>query len=62
MMKQFIKDYKELCGATGNFYKKHWFGCILMNLVTFGGFAVYLKGHKIKAKLKAKFHKNKKES
>ena len=32
-MKKFFKDYGELCKSTGRFYKNHWFGTIIMNLV-----------------------------
>lgn len=34
-MKKFIKDYGELCKSTGRFYKNHWFGTIIMNIVVF---------------------------
>lgn len=30
-MKQFWKDYGELCKDTGRFYKKHWKGVIVLN-------------------------------
>lgn len=30
-MKQFWKDYGELCKETGRFYKKHWKGAIVLN-------------------------------
>lgn len=32
-MKKFFKDYGELCKSTGRFYKNHWFGTIIMNIV-----------------------------
>ena len=35
-MKTFFKDYGELCKTTGNFYKKHWLGTIIMNVVVSG--------------------------
>lgn len=35
-MKRFFKDYGELCKTTGNFYKKHWLGTIVMNVVVSG--------------------------
>ena len=35
-MKTFFKDYGELCKTAGNFYKKHWFGTIVMNVVVSG--------------------------
>ena len=41
-MKQFWKDYGELCKETGRFYKKHWKGCVLLNLAIIGAeFAYY---------------------
>lgn len=41
-MKQFWKDYGELCKETGRFYKKHWKGCVLLNLAIIGvEFAYY---------------------
>ena len=30
-MKNFWKDYWELCKDTGKFYKKHWKGVVLLN-------------------------------
>lgn len=33
-MKGFFKDYKELCDMTGQFYKQHWFGTIVMSVAT----------------------------
>ena len=35
-MKTYFKDYGELCKQTGNFYKKHWLGTIVMNVVVSG--------------------------
>lgn len=41
-MKQFWKDYGELCKETGRFYKKHWKGVILLDAVIVGAeFAWY---------------------
>lgn len=41
-MKQFWEDYGELCKETGRFYKKHWKGCVLLNLAIIGAeFAYY---------------------
>ena len=36
-MKGFFKDYKELCDMTGQFYKQHWFGTIVMSVATVKG-------------------------
>ena len=35
-MKTFFKDYGQLCKDTGKFYKKHWLGTIVMNVVVSG--------------------------
>lgn len=60
-MKTFWKDYVELCKDTGKFYKKHWFGVIVMNVAVVGAeFAWYFRGT-IKDKLESKFHKNEEE-
>ena len=41
-MKQFWKDYGELCNDAGRFYKKHWKGCVVLNLAIIGAeFAYY---------------------
>ena len=32
-MKTFFKDFGELFKTTGGFYKKHWLGTIIMNVV-----------------------------
>lgn len=42
-MKQFQKDYGELCKETGLFYKKHWKGVILLNAVIFGAEVAWFK-------------------
>ena len=40
-MKEFWKDYGELYKETGRFYKKHWKGCIVLNVVTLGAELAY---------------------
>lgn len=35
-MKNFWKDYKELCSQTAKFYKDHWKGVIVLNAVVIG--------------------------
>lgn len=40
-MKQFWKDYGELCKETGRFYKKHWKGVIVLNAVILGAEVAY---------------------
>ena len=42
-MKQFWKDYGELCKETVRFYKKHWKGVILLNAVVFGAEVAWFK-------------------
>lgn len=58
MMKVFMKDYAELCKVTGRFYKKHWFGLVVMNAAVVGAELAYFNRDKIKDKLESKFHKN----
>lgn len=45
-MKQFWKDYGELCKETGRFYKKHWKGCVLLNATIIGAELVWFKYQK----------------
>ena len=41
-MKEFVKDYIDLCKESGRFYKKHWKGAILLNAAIIGAeFAWY---------------------
>ena len=40
-MKQFWKDYWELCKETGHFYKKHWKGVVVLNVVVAGAELAY---------------------
>ena len=40
-MKEFWKDYGELCKETGRFYKKHWKGCIVLNAAILGAELAY---------------------
>lgn len=42
-MKQFWKDYGELCKETGRFYKKHWKGVILLDSVIVGAEVAWFK-------------------
>lgn len=46
-MKEFVKDYVELCKDSGKFYKKHWKGLIVLNALIIGG---ELAWHKHKTK------------
>lgn len=49
-MKEFFKDYGELCKETGRFYKKHWFGTIVLNgvCVVVGLTPIIVEGYKRK--------------
>ena len=36
-MREFVKDYVELCKESGKFYKKHWKGLVVLNMLIIGG-------------------------
>lgn len=40
-MKEFVKDYVDLCKESGKFYKKHWKGVILLNVLIIGAEMAY---------------------
>ena len=62
-MRNFWKDYAELCKAAGRFYKKHWLGCIVLNAVMIAGQYAWFYRDDIKDKLTSKsVKKNKGES
>lgn len=56
-MKKFWKDYADLCKESGKFYKKHWFGVIVLNAVLIAGEFAWWKRDKIKDCVKSKFKK-----
>lgn len=56
-MAEFWKDYGKLCKESGEFYKKHWKGVIVLNAAIIAGEMAYFKRKQIKSKLKEKFHK-----
>lgn len=56
-MKEFVKDYVELCKDSGKFYKKHWKGVILLNTVIIAGEFAWFFRDSIKDSVKEKFHK-----
>ena len=58
-MNKFFKDYVDLCKQTGNFYKDHWKGAIVMNVVVSGVTMAYMCKGEIKDKIGNKFHKEK---
>ena len=60
-MNKFFKDYVALCEQTGNFYKDHWKGVIVVNVVVGGVTMAYMCRDEIKDKIKNKFHKEKSE-
>ena len=35
-MKTFFKEYGQLCKSSGQFFKKHWLGTIVMMIVSCG--------------------------
>lgn len=47
-MKEFFKDYGELCKETGRFYKKHWLGTIVLNgvCIVVGLAPIIIEGYK----------------
>lgn len=60
-MKNFWRDYAELCKLSGQFYKKHWFGVIILSvLVGLVEFCWFARDY-IKDIIKSKF-KNEEES
>lgn len=56
-MAKFWKDYAHLCKESGDFYKKHWKGVIVLTAAIIAGEMAYFKRDLIKSKLKEKFHK-----
>ena len=42
-MKDFWKDYGELCKNSGRFYKKHWKGMLVLNAAVIGAEMAYFK-------------------
>lgn len=56
-MKKFFKDYVELCKASGAFYKKHWLGVILVNVIGSAAMLAWFNRENIKETLEEKFHK-----
>lgn len=56
-MKTFIKDYANLCEVTGKFYKDHWLGVVVINVVAGAAGGAYIFKDDIKKKVKTKFKK-----
>ena len=57
-MKEFMKDYKELCKQTGVFYMKHWKGTIILNAAIVAAEFGWFFRHQIGEKLDNKLNKN----
>ena len=60
-MGEFMKDYAQLCKDTGRFYKKHWKGVIVMNVVVFAAEVAWIYKDQIKDAIEDKFNKKKDE-
>lgn len=58
-MKAFFKDYWDLCKQSGDFYKKHWKGTLVLNAVLIGGELIYFYKDEIIETVKEKLPKRK---
>ena len=58
-MKAFLKDYWDLCKQSGDFYKKHWKGTLVLNAVLIGGELIYFYKDEIVETVKEKLPKRK---
>lgn len=58
-MKAFFKDYWDLCKQSGDFYKKHWKGTLVLNAVIIGGELIYFYKDDIIDAVKEKLPKRK---
>lgn len=58
-MKAFFKDYWDLCKQSGDFYKKHWKGTLVLNAVLIGGELIYFYKDEIVDTVKEKLPKRK---
>ena len=56
-MKKFWKDYANLCKESGNFYKKHWLGVIVLNAVLIAGEFAWWNRDEIKDYVESKIKK-----
>lgn len=56
-MKKFWKDYANLCKESGKFYREHWFGVIVFEVVSIAATCAWLGRDEIKNQIKEKFHK-----
>ena len=53
-MREFVKDYVDICEASGRFYKKHWKGVILLTAVIIGAEYAWSKYNEKRLKIYAK--------
>ena len=58
-MKAFFKDYWDLCKQSGDCYKKHWKGTLVLNAVLIGGELIYFYKDEIVDAVKEKLPKRK---
>jgi hypothetical protein len=56
-MRKFWKDYAELCKLSGQFYKKHWLGVIILNILIIATEIGWYSRDYIKDIIKSKFKK-----
>lgn len=62
-MRKFFEDYGKLCKESGNFYKQHWLGTIVMQVVGSAAITAIVMPNGMKKriinKVKSKFRKEK---
>ncbi len=62
-MRKFFEDYGKLCKESGNFYKQHWLGTIVMQVVGSATITAIMMPKETKKriinKMKSKFRKEK---
>lgn len=56
-MKKYFRDYCELCKETGKFYKRHWIGVVIMNIVGIAAVLAWFFRGAIIEEIKCKFKK-----
>lgn len=55
-MKDYFKDYLKLCKDCGKFYKRHWRGTIVLNIVCIVGMFMPYIFNKIEEKMLSKWY------
>lgn len=53
-MRKFWSDYGKLCKESGTFYKEHWFGIIVLNIVSIALWFSPSIARRIKEKIRSK--------